>query len=145
MKEEVGSDGFTDDLMRCVDRIARLLAAQHTQCKSKKFLLSLFMNFAKVKKERSVYLAQIPSSTKTRTVAWADGYLTATRDSINLYLEKRFSLAALTLEECEMIVDRNTLKHLFEHGPNTDQTAQTDSGRTRSVPAPEVSGSDKED
>jgi hypothetical protein len=121
-KNEVGSPGFTDHLHARIDKIALLLSAQHTKARSKRMLLSLFQAFARVKKERSVYQVQVPSVTKTRTLAWADGYLASTADAINLYLQKRWSLTPLAFEECELIVEDPAISQLLEHGTRTAES-----------------------
>jgi hypothetical protein len=121
-KQEIGSQGFSDELDKRLDRIARLLAAQNTKGRSKRMLLSLFQNFARVAKEREVYVLQVPSATKTRTISWANGYLEATHDAINFYLERRFSVAALSFQECELVIARPALSELFEHGTRTPKT-----------------------
>lgn len=122
-KQEVGSPGFTDDVDARLDKIARLIATQHTKSRSKRMLLSLFGTFAHVKREREIYLAQMSGVAKTNTLAWADGFLEATRAAINLYLEKRFSTNSITFEEAEMLVDRPSLIAILELGPQRTNTA----------------------
>jgi hypothetical protein len=131
-KQEIGSPGFSDALDKRLKRIASLLAVQRTQARSKRLLLSLFQNFSRVFEERAVYLSQVPSATKTRTISWSDGYLEATADAINFYLERRFSVPPITFQECELIIGDPALTELFEqHGTRTagsNATPEADAG-----------------
>lgn len=131
--KEIGAPGSTDEIQKRIDKIAELLAVQHTKDRSKRMLISLFENFAKVKKERALYVSHAYSSARN-TLAWADGYLVATAEAINLYLEKRFSVGAVTLDEIDMIVDLETLKDLFTHGTNPSQNHKTDARRSAPLP-----------
>lgn len=116
---EVGSPGFTDAIDARLQKIVHLLLLQQTKARSKRMLVSLFQNFARVQRERETYAVQVPSATRTSTMSWAAGYLQASHDAINLYLQKRFAANTLTMEECELVVSEPELKALFDHAPGT--------------------------
>jgi hypothetical protein len=110
-KQEVGSEGYTDLTDKRMDKIAELIAIQKTQSRSKRMLIVLFENLARVKAERERYTREAGAA-GMRSLAWADGYLTGTLEAINYYLDRRFGVSAITLQEAEMIVERPDFTHL---------------------------------
>lgn len=125
MNQSVGNPGYTDTVQARQERIVGLLVNQQAKARSKRMLLTLFQNFAHVARERSGYSAHFGTA-HTKTKAWADGYLQATADAINFYLEKRWAVPPLSFSECEMIIADPELKEFFDHAttePNPDKSS----------------------
>jgi hypothetical protein len=113
-----------------MSKIEELLLEQADNPRSRGVLLKLFQAFYSVQSEKerykqSVYRWQQHGEEGSKTIAWADGYLTATANAIKDYLEARFKLYHATKDEIELVTARKNLAKLFDDAAGTTNQGLT--------------------